>query len=268
MRPHKGAQAMIKFFRQVLNDLKQRRFVAEYSASLAIVVVLALELFSDLLSEQIVLNIMLAVLLVLLLDITTRNRGEQGLDAYLHTRDELGPFRERLKNARRVWIFAASAANILGGENLDAIRTHIMARKDGELRVVVLDPGSKAVSDAKRQIDDHITYQIQELREELRTTLTSRFDRIRSWKLPGKFEARVLDFNPGISMVIIDAFRSSGQAVVEIYGFGQESTNNRMSVEIKADESAVWFDYWTDQYERMWEIAKPLESLGGAPDAG
>lgn len=256
---------MGRFFRQFLGDIKQRRFLAEYGASIAIVVVVALEIFSDLLPETFISNLILIILLVLLLDITQRNRGERGLDAYLHTRDELGPFRERLVGVRRLWIFAASAANILDGDNLDAIRKHIMNNRDGELRVVVLKPDSKAVDDAKRQIDDNITYQVQELREQLQRTLTGRFEMIRRWNLPGKFEARVLDFNPGVSMVIVDAHRAKGQAIVELYGFGQESTAKRMSIEIKNTESAVWFDYWTDQYERMWELAKPIETLDVSP---
>lgn len=252
---------MFRFFRRVLQDVKERRFLAEYGISVAILAALGAELFSDLLDTRAVIGLILAVLLVLLLDITQRNRGERGLDAYLHTRDELGPFRRRLEGSRRLWIFAASAANILDGDNLDAIRTHIMSRKDGELRVVILDPASKAVSDAKRQIDDQVTYQVQELRDQLQRTMTTRFDMIRKWKQPGKFEARVLDFNPGLSMVVTDAHRSSGAAIVEMYGFGQESTSKRMSVEIKAEESAVWFEYWVDQYERMWDMAKPLDTL-------
>lgn len=252
---------MLKFFKRVFSDIKDRRFLAEYGVSLAIVLALGLELFSDMLDIRAVIGLILAVLLVLLLDITQRNRGEKGLDAYLHTRDELGPFRRRLEGSRRLWVFAASAANILDGDNLDAIRSYIMSRKDGELRVVILDPASKAVNDAKRQIDDHVTYQVQELRDQLQRTMTTRFDMIRKWKQPGKFEARVLDFNPGLSMVLTDAYRASGMAIVEVYGFGQESTSKRMSVEIKAEDSAVWFEYWVDQYERMWEMAKPLESL-------
>lgn len=252
---------MIRFFRRVLDDIKNRRFWAEYGISLAVIIALGLELFSDLLDTRTVIGLILAVLLVLLLDVTQRNRGEKGLDAYLHTRQQLGPFRERLENKRRLWIFAASAANILSGENLDAIRAHIMKNSDGELRVVILDPASKAVADAKRQIDEQVTFQVQELREELSQTIKSRFDMIRKWKLPGKFEARVLDFNPGLSMVLVDAYRANGVAIVELYGFGQESTNTRMSVEIKASESAAWFEYWVDQYERMWTMAKPLDSL-------
>jgi len=260
---------MIRFFRRVFRNIKQRRFLAEYGLVLALLLVVILQFFDDLLDAKFIMNLIMGALVVLILDITERNQGERGLDAYLHTRDELGSFRQRVDGARRLWIFAASAANILDGDNLDAIRAHIMTRKDGELRVVLLDPGSNAVADAKRQIDEHVTYQVQELRDQLNRTMNTRFDMIRKWGLPGKFEARVLDFNPGLSMVLMDAHRSSGTAIVEVYGFGQESTSKRMSVEIKAAESAVWFEYWVDQYERMWEMAKPLDTLkgGGNRDA-
>ncbi len=254
---------MVRFFKRVFADLRSRRFLAEYAISLVILFALGAEVFSDLLDIRAVIGLILTVLLVLVLDITQRNRGETGLDAYLHTREELGPFRQRLENSRRLWIFAASAANILDGDNLDAIRSNIMSRKDGELRVVVLDPSSKAVADAKRQIDDQVTYQVQELQDQLHRTMNTRFEMIRKWNLPGKFEARVLDFNPGLSMVLMDAHRSSGVAIVEMYGFGHESTSQRMSVEIKSEESAVWFEYWVDQYERMWELASPLDALNG-----
>ena len=49
------------------------------------------------------------------------------------------PFSERLRDAKEVWIFAPSAVNILSAHNCELLRTGILNRPDGIVRVVVLD---------------------------------------------------------------------------------------------------------------------------------
>ena len=41
------------------------------------------------------------------------------------------------------------------------------------------------------------------------------------------FAYRLLDFNPGFSLVAIDPTASGGQVIVEFHGFHSESTNQR-----------------------------------------
>ena len=83
---------MIRFFRRVFKNIRQRRFLAEYGLVLALLLVVILQFFDDLLDAKFIMNLIMGALVVLILDITERNQGERGLDAYLHTRDELGIF--------------------------------------------------------------------------------------------------------------------------------------------------------------------------------
>ena len=59
-----------------------------------------------------------------------------------------------------------------------------------------------------------------------------------------------------ISLTIVDPDGRDGRAIVEMIGFNRESINDRMHVEIRREQSNYWFEYWTQQFTQMWNMAR------------
>ena len=64
--------------------------------------------------------------------------------------------------------------------------------------------------------------------------------------------------DPDFSLVLIDPDRNTGQIIVELYGFHNESTRSRMHIVIDKKTSERWFTYWYSQFEYMWADAEDL----------
>lgn len=178
------------------------------------------------------------------------------LDDVLQDRSEYPKFKDRLKGKRTLWIYGASAINILSDENLQAIREEILNHKDGELRVIIQDPEQKvAMEILKKQLDDSVDYPVQYMHEAVPETL-KRLNAISTWKCPGTFKYGLLAYNPGFSLVVIDPVQSNGVVIPEIYAYHNEHTGSRMHIEITRDLSLRWYDYWVSQFDYMWDEAR------------
>ncbi len=253
----------MRFFRRILTDIKNRRNIEVYVLSFAAFAVALVSVFADAvlasLGDNIVNSIILATLGLLVLNISTPKVQESSLDDYLDDRSNLGSFEERIKGARKLYIYAPSAANILHGDNAEAIRKEILTRSDGELRVVIQNPDrADAVNILVDQLDRSVEFQVQHLPEELQRTLRQ-FKLIDSWNTPGTAELKLLDYSPGFSIVMLDPDRISGQVIVEMHGFQNESTRSRMHVIINKRDSERWFTYWYEQFENIWGRAENLQ---------
>jgi hypothetical protein len=167
------------------------------------------------------------------------------------------PLSERLRDAKEVCIFAPSAVNILSAQNCELLRTGVLNRPDGIVRVVILDPESEsAVQLATRQLDDSLDYPIQDFRASLEATMRQ-LGAMASWRLNGSFDFRILDYNPGFSLVCVDPYSRKGHVIVEFHGFHNEATSSRMHLEISRQQSEHWYTYWTDQFGRIWDASVP-----------
>lgn len=166
------------------------------------------------------------------------------------------PLPDRLKNAKEIWIFAPSAVNLLSAHTCELLRTGPLSRPGGVIRVVVLDPTEKAaVQLATRQLDDSLDYPIQDFTASLQTTMNL-LRAMASWHINSSFEYRLLDYNPGFSLVAIDPNSRNGRLIVEFHGFHNEATSSRMHIEIDRKQSDHWYAYWADQFNRIWEAAR------------
>ncbi|MBL8156592.1 MAG: hypothetical protein JNM70_20610, partial [Anaerolineae bacterium] len=147
-----------RFLSRVLNDLKARRNLDSYVISAAALVAAVLGLLNDIVPPQLQMTILLAGVALLVLNLSTPEEGGGGrLDDYLNDRASFPPFRERIQNAHRLWIYAPSAANILRTENADAIRKGILAHPDGEFRIILQDPqAAEAVQILIKQLDESL----------------------------------------------------------------------------------------------------------------
>jgi len=255
----------MRFFRRILEDIKNRRNIEVYVLSFAAFAVALVSVFADAaltaLGDNIVNSIILATLGLLVLNISTPKESRSTLDDYLDDRSNLGSFEERIRGARKLYIYAPSAANILHGDNAEAIRNEILSRHDGELRVVIQNPNKPdAVEILVDQLDRSVEFQVQNLPEEIQRTIRQ-FKLIDGWSTPGQTDLRFLDYGPGFSMVMIDPDRNSGQVIVEVHGYQNESTRSRMHVVIHRRDSERWFTYWYAQFENMWGRAVPTEEV-------
>lgn len=246
----------MKALQRIFKDLRQRRNLEIYLYVLVALPLFAVGLVADLIPINIQLSVIIAALTLLVFNISVPKQEQGNLDDYLNDRDAFPPLKERLKNAQTLEIFAPSAVNILNGDNLHVMLETVLAHRSGVLRVVILDINSAdGVSVAKRQLDDAVDIQVQELHQALLDT-RKQFANIERNRKEGTFEYGFLDYNPGFSMVVIDGDKSSGVIILEIQGFKNISTRKRMNIEIRRATSETWYNYWLGQMREIWKDSK------------
>jgi hypothetical protein len=135
------------------------------------------------------------------------------------------------------------------------MRTKVLAKPGGIVRVVILNPSNEqAIQLAVHQLDDSLDYPIQDFRDSLATT-ERQLRAMHAWKVQGSFDYRLLDYNPGFSLVAVAPASRNGQIIVEFHGFHNPSTNSRMHIELTRQQSESWYTYWTGQFQYIWEMA-------------
>ncbi len=255
--------------KRILTDIRARRNIDSYVVAFFTLVFAIHTLVGDIVPDQYRMAALLAGVGLLVFNITVPEHKQSGsLDDYLNDRKSFPPFKERIRNARKLWIYGPSAVNILGAENSLAIKDNILNHKDGELRVILQNPNEKAAIDILiRQLDESIDFKVQDLPQAIQETL-ARLRNMKQWKIQGTFEYRMLDYCPGFSMVVIDPDKKHGVVIVEFYGFHHEHTASRMNIEITNARSERWYLYWVSQFDYMWLASKSPEQLssidGGA----
>ena len=244
-------------WRRIWLDLKDRRHVDTYAVAFVAFCLAVLSVVGDIVPDQIRWAAILAgVGLIVLRDAVPVSNptdiNEVFQDRFAFDKKSLG---ERLKSATEVWIYAPSAVNLLTAQSCELLRTTCLATAEGSVRVVVLDPREEAsVRLAAHQLDDSLDYPLQYFSESLLST-ESRLRTMSSWNVNGDFEYRLLDYNPGFSLVGINPSKRNGYFIVEFHGFHNESTSSRMHFEITRQDSLHWFEYWFDQFTRIWDSA-------------
>jgi hypothetical protein len=244
-------------WRRVSRDLRNRRYVDAYSAALVAFVLAVLSLAGDVVPDQLRWAALLAGVGLLVLRITIPDGTQGTLDEVLSDRFafDVAPLTDRLRDAKEIWIFAPTAVNLLSAQNCEILRTGPLNRPDGAVRVVVLNPHNEsAVELATHQLDDSLDYPIQDFRASLQATIRL-LTAVGTWRVAGSFGYRLLDYNPGFSLVAIDPSARNGRLIVEFHGFHNEATSSRMHIEIYRGQSDHWYKYWTDQFDRIWEAA-------------
>ena len=252
-----------KVWRRIGHDLKNRRYVDAYSIAFVTFTLAILSLVPDLVPDPLRWAALLAGVGTLVVRITVPESQTETIDELLNDRFAFDtiPFSERIRDAAEVWIFAPTAINILSAHNCDLLRSKVLNKPDGILRVAVLDPANlSTVQLAVRQLDDSLDYPIQDFRDSLRAT-GRQLKAMSSWQVRGSFSYRFLDYNPGFSLVAIDPNSRNGRIIVEFHGFQNEATSSRMHIELSRQHSERWYKYWTDQFSGIWEAAAaPVDS--------
>lgn len=239
-------------------DLRERRHVDVYVVAGASVVIALLSLVGDLVPEGLRWSVVLAALGLLTYQIAAPDHTADP-DALLSTRDAFVdvPVRSRVRGAREVWVYGPSAVNLLSEDFIDALRSGVLGKADGVVRVVVLDPEQRpAVAIAASQLDAATDFPNIELPDALAAT-SRRLASMAAWDVAGTFEHRLAPFNPGFSLFIVDPGSGDGTAIVEFHGLRNESTGRRMHVELTRRTSAYWYAYWVSQFVQLWDRSRP-----------
>jgi hypothetical protein len=172
----------------------------------------------------------------------------------LRSRDSYGPFNELLDGATELWMYAPSGVNVLVRHAAD-IRRWLAG--GGWARIVVQDPSAGSLAALGTQLDDSTDF---------RSTLHTALTQLAKLAAEGGIEYRVLGFNPGFSLVVVNPRGGSGRLILELHGFRDESIAERMHIEIRRSQSPHWFTYWAARFEAIWETAS--QGLGTPTGGG
>jgi hypothetical protein len=244
--------------RRVGRDLKHRRNIEAYAVAGLAIVFAVLSVIGDVVPVNLRWAALFAGLALLVYRLTLPDQaGTAGELLRDRTSFDDRPFTALLDHAHEVWIFAPSAVNLLTQRNCDALRAKVLNRANGTVRIVVLDPHQPdALRLATKQLDDSLDYPMQQLEPSLATTL-QQLRSMNSWTVSGSLEHRLLDYNPGFSLVAIDPSERHGILIVEFHAFHNESTTSRMHIELRRSDSQHWYTYWIDQFDHIWHAATP-----------
>jgi hypothetical protein len=243
--------------KRIAKDLRNREYIDAYSIAFVAFGLAILSLVPDLIPDTLKWAAVLGGVGLLVLRITIPDTSPGNADDLLNDRFAFDktPFASRVENASEVWIFAPTGINVLSLHNCELIRHKVLAKPDGMLRVVILNPSDEqAVQLAVHQLDDSLDYPAQDFRDSL-ATVERQLRGMRNWKVRGGFDYKLLDYNPGFSLVAIDPGSRNGRVIVEFHGFHNESTPSRMHIELTRQQSERWYEYWTEQFRRIWEAA-------------
>lgn len=253
--------------RRIARDLLRLRDVDAYVVA-GVATVLAVLTLVGVGSDDLRWSVALAALAVLVHRLTLPD-ARPDADAVLLSRVAFDDTTlvSRLREARSVWVFGPSVISLLGGSTAAELRRTVLARADGLVRVAVLDPtAAEAVALASRQLDDGLDFTTTRRLPEALEDTVALLDTIAGWPTPGRFEHRLVGFNPGFSVVAFDPEERHGLLIVEFHGFHNESVESRMHVELTRRTSDRWYDYWLDQFTTLWATARP--PCGPGPATG
>jgi hypothetical protein len=251
--------------RRIERDLRERRHVEAYVVAAAAVVLATLSLIGDLVGDELRWAVVFAALSLLTYQVALTPRSDD-LDDLLHNRAAFDDvtFHSRLRRAQDVRIFAPSGVNLLSADTANHLRTEVLSRQEGLVRIVVLDPHEpEAVAITARQLDQSTEFAAVDLASGL-ATIVNRIEMMASWNVAGTFEYGFAPFNPGFSIVAINPYGKDGLLIVEIHGLRNEATASRMHLQLTRTSSERWFVYWRNQFEHLWQSARRPETTGEA----
>jgi hypothetical protein len=231
--------------RHTLEDIRHGRHREAYAIFVVGLVLVILGLIGIVKSQVLLSAILLALIFLVFHTSTETPRQKQSLDEVLQTRDSFGPFSKILPGVKDLRIYGPTAVNVL--VSAGDIRRFVLDT-GGSVRVIIHDDKQDSLEQTAIQLDDNLDL--------LRTLQGSIgiLDRLAA-AAPG-FKYRKLSFNPGFSIIIVDANGPNGYTIFESHGFGDENIADRMHIMIRRQDSPHWFTYWVGRFDAMWNAAQ------------
>jgi len=253
---------MNRTLRHIWTDIVKLRNMEAYAAAAVAAVLAILSIIGDAVSVNLRWAALLAAVAILVYRTTVPSGWGSDFDQVAGDRaafDER-PLSKQWGNAREVWIFAPSAVNLLNAQTCDLLRKKVLSQPDAVVRIVVLDSdNAEAVRLATHQLDDSLDYPMQDFADNLQTT-TRQLKLMNGWSVAGSFEYRLIDYNPGFSLVVTNPSLRDASLIVEFHAFHNETTHSRMHLELTPKTSDRWFPYWVSQFDHIWEAARRPET--------
>lgn len=247
----------MRWLRRISSDFKARQHIEAYALTVVVFGFAFLSIFSDRLDDDLRWAVLLSGMGLLIYRITLPAELADSPAGILHDRSvyDVTPLSSLLVHARDVRVFAPSAVNLLSAQTCEIMRNTVLAKEQGKIRIVILDPLEKAaVKQASKQLDDSVEFPVQRLPAALESTM-ERLRLMSGWKTAGTFEYRMLSYSPGFSLVLIDPETPKGRVIVEVHGFHNPSTSSRMHLELTRGRDERWYTYWVEQFNHIWEEA-------------
>ena len=229
--------------RRALTDVRTGRHLEAYSLFFIGVVLTVLGLAGIIGTKILLSAIVLALSFLIFHTELDAPRKEPSLDMVLLTRESFGNFSKLLPGVRDLRIYGPTAVNVLVSSG--DIRRFILD-PGGSVRLIVQDPSSELVQQTATQLDDNIDFE---------STLRSSVATLNRMAANPGFHFRMLQANPGYSLVIVNAARPDGYIIFESHGFKDENISDRMHIVIRRQDSQHWFAYWIARFEAMWEAS-------------
>lgn len=249
----------LKSIRQTLNnildDILNLKNIEKYLVAGFAIVFAVLGLFGDIIPDDYKVSVGLAALGLLVFSTSQRER-DKPIERLLNRRKDLPALTESIKNTTELWIYAPSATNFLEDANLSLIEEHILSNKKGHFRVIIQNPDEhEAVNILIKHLDEGITRQNNQPMPEAIAKTKLRLEKLGKREHHGKLSYGFLNYGLGFSLVVFNPNRHDGYIILEIHGFQNEYTHDRMHLRIERQESEIWFDYWIKQMDFIWEKA-------------
>lgn len=230
--------------RSALVDLRDGRRREAYALFLIGICLVILGL-GNVIDQRLILSACLLAVTFIAFNTTSASTSRtRPLDEVLQNRQSFESFSTIVPAVRDLRVYGPTAVNVL--VNIADIRRHVLDRS-GKVRVIIQDPASPAMQYTAAQLDDNLDL------------ITTAWASIHTLDLlcdvPG-FDYKLLQFNPGFSLLIVDAPYSSGYVVFESHGFCDENIADRMHIKIAKQDSPCWFDYWVARYDALWRTAR------------
>jgi hypothetical protein len=136
-----------------------------------------------------------------------------------------------------------------------------------KIRILVIDPDSTALEmTAQRSTSPEDT---DYYRVRLDATLREITYLFKSWeefkklqgdssKKVGSLSVRLISYAPSFGIISLNAGQDTGRAFIEVYPhkFGYKSPP---IFELEPQRDGNWYRYFVDQFDEMWEVAKPWQ---------
>jgi hypothetical protein len=141
-----------------------------------------------------------------------------------------------------------------------------MLANGGQLRILLIDPDSPAIEMASKRSDIGTPAKTQKRRVEDMLELLSR------WKsnIPSaNIQVKLLDYLPayGITVIYPRLNTVNASCLVRLFTF-RTSTSTAPTIKPDPVNEAYWFEFFCDQFEKMWEFAKPYDLLNSVDRTG
>ena len=150
---------------------------------------------------------------------------------------------DKMVNAQETYVFALGCTVTM--PLLKDRTSNMDASKQPKFRFLLMQPDGDAVKLAAMRAGEDIEDMINTYRVNMKKVCT----------IPNS-ELRTLDYLPPYNIFIFNPNEDNAEMIVHIAGWKTPSENSRPALRINKSQNRVWFDYFLNQFNKMWEFAK------------